>query len=249
MIILHSPYTRSSRDFVAVHEADVDGVLEGRAAVSAYPEIPAYPTLAVAVPAHYDDVLGANVEGYELHRADRDPDAAWSAATAAELLYADLAETSPPRDDVETVYIGQAGAKSTPTPPEEAEEPQYIYLHLDITDGDGQVPPGIANDGTDYLTVTGAVRATAESDSPLVPISGPWRVTVANLDTGLPYTFLMLTLTSGQFSVRYSTTGAPARITIRDDDFAPFEFAGQSYQVRVVGSPVFWVYEIPEAAE
>lgn len=124
-----------------------------------------------------------------------------------------------------------------------APEPSAVYLHLGIGGGDGDDPPGIVNDGQQALLVDVALRAGPDPGSPVLPVSGDWRVTIRD-DTGAIYDVVRLTITAGQAQVSYTSNQRPAICQILERDFYPVQAGGVTYQVRLVGSTVFKVYRV-----
>lgn len=118
-----------------------------------------------------------------------------------------------------------------------------VYLHLGIGGGDGDDPPGIVNDGQQALLVDVALRAGPDPGSPVLPVSGDWRVTIRD-DTGAIYDVVRLTITAGQAQVSYTSNQRPAVCQILERDFIPVQAGGVIYQVRLVGRPVFKVYRV-----
>lgn len=118
-----------------------------------------------------------------------------------------------------------------------------VYLHLGIGGGDGDDPPGIVNDGQQALLVDVALRAGPDLGSPVLPVSGDWRVTIRD-DTGAIYDVVRLTITAGQAQVSYTSNQRPAVCQILERDFIPVQAGGVTYQVRLVGRPVFKVYRV-----
>lgn len=141
----------------------------------------------------------------------------------------------PPESLAATLEGGQVvEVGPAPTGPE-------IWLHLAITGGDSDTPPGVLNDGVDSLTVTAAIRAGSNPADPVVPLDGAWRITIRD-DVGAVYDVVKVTLTAGESSVAYTTNGRTAVCQVLASDFLPVEVAGVTYRVRLAESAAFKVY-------
>ena len=119
--------------------------------------------------------------------------------------------------------------------------PPTTYLHVTVSGGDGDVPPGIRNDGQDSLQVNVALRAGEDPASAVVPLDGAWRIIVRD-DTGAIYDVVKVQLTAGQASIAYTSDQRPAACRLLESDFISVEYAGQEYQVRLVGDTNFKVF-------
>lgn len=141
-----------------------------------------------------------------------------------------------PRELRGTIVDGQVVGMEVVTEP-------AVYLHLGISGGDGDTPPGIVNDGVAAIQVDIALRASADPGSPVLPVSGDWRVTIRD-DTGAIYDVVRLTITNGQAQVSYTSNQRPAVCQVLERDFYPVTVGGVSYQVRLAGSAEFKVYRV-----
>ena len=94
----------------------------------------------------------------------------------------------------------------TPVPPDPSEQPPTpLYVHIDITGGDGEDVIGIKNDGTDSCTITATIRMGIESDSSIVTaISSAWRVNIRNL-SDIIADVIKITFVNGEVTLNYST--------------------------------------------
>jgi hypothetical protein len=116
-----------------------------------------------------------------------------------------------------------------------------VWLHLAVTGGDGDTPPGVLNDGVDALTVTAAIRSGSGQADPVVPLEGAWRITIRD-DVGAVYDVVKVTLTAGESSVAYTTSGRTAVCQVLESDFLPVEVSGVTYRVRLAAPVAFKVY-------
>ncbi len=148
---------------------------------------------------------------------------------AARLDQAELGEITATLDDQGAV----SSLNVSPTP--------TLWLHVSLSGGDGDSPPGIKNDGTDALTVSVALRAGPEADAQLVPASGAFRVTVRD-DSGAIYDVVKISLSNGQGSFSYTTDGRPGVCRLEEGDLAPISAGGTTYRLRLAQPVEFKVY-------
>ncbi len=116
-----------------------------------------------------------------------------------------------------------------------------LWLHLSITGGDGDTPPGVLNDGVDALAVAAALRVGPGGSDPVVPVDEAWRITVRT-DTGAVYDVVRVGLVEGLANVSYTTSGATAVCQVLESDFLPLAVAGSTYRVRLAAPVVFKIY-------
>jgi hypothetical protein len=131
--------------------------------------------------------------------------------------------------DLLTINLGDVGVT-----------PNNIYLHVDITGGDGRVPIGIKNNGTDSFsaTITFKDGKTAE-DNTITAINGiPYRVSIRN-ESEIVIDIVDVMFTSGVATMNYTTTMGPGVCHIDEQDFDILEMAGVSYKLRLV-DPILW---------
>ncbi len=123
------------------------------------------------------------------------------------------------------------------------ELPRQLWLHLDISGGDGDDPPGIKNDGAHALAISAALRASEDPDSPLVEVDGDWRITIRD-DTGAIYDVVKVSMTSGRVTISYTTSARPALCRLDESDFAPLPdpAGGAPYTIRLAGQTRWKVY-------
>lgn len=119
--------------------------------------------------------------------------------------------------------------------------PADVFAHISITGGDGLTPPGICNDGVNALDISLAIRSGPMPDSPLLPISGTWRILIRSKD-GPIYDIVSIQVTDGLGEARYTTTLPPCECTISEDDFDQLEYGGASYRVRLASPVAIKVY-------
>ena len=119
--------------------------------------------------------------------------------------------------------------------------PPILWLHVSLSGGDSEVPPGIKNDGQDALTVGVALRSGPESDAQIVPASGAWRITLRD-DTGAVYDVVKVTLTGGRASFSYTTDGRPGLCRLDERDLAPITAGDTTYRLRLARPVEFKVY-------
>jgi len=115
-------------------------------------------------------------------------------------LYEDIPENTPDPQAYAAAIV--ADLESTIQPP-----PVDIYLHVDLADGDGRVPIGLKNDGSNWIQVVTAFREGPDPASAVLPISGAWRVEIRD-HKGDIYDIILVTLRPGN---PRSATPPPAR--------------------------------------
>lgn len=141
----------------------------------------------------------------------------------------------PPESLAATLEGGQVvEVGPAPTGPE-------IWLHLAITGGDGDTPPGVKNDGVDALAVAATLRVGPGGSDPVVPVDEAWRITIRT-DTGAVYDVVRVGLVEGLANVSYTTSGATAVCQVLESDFLPVAVAGTTYRVRLAAPVVFKIY-------
>ena len=118
------------------------------------------------------------------------------------------------------------------------EEEQFIYLHLNLSGGDGEEIPGIANDGTESITVTAALRLGSEEDSDIIALDFSIRVNILDNNNTI-VDIIKVNFVSGECSFNYTTTGNRGDYRISD------VYDGQlnGYSVKVLGDLNFKVYK------
>ncbi|MGD8561090.1 MAG: hypothetical protein PVG03_01075 [Desulfarculaceae bacterium] len=118
---------------------------------------------------------------------------------------------------------------------EPAPEPATLWLHVDLSGGDGGDPIGIKNDGQDYITVNIALRDGPDpGTSSVAPVNGTWRIPLRD-EAGNIWDMVRVTLSNGQLSTQYRTrTGArPALVHLNEADLEDIEHNGQAHKVRL----------------
>jgi hypothetical protein len=125
------------------------------------------------------------------------------------------------------------------------DSPDYsLYLHINLTDGDGEEPIGILNDGIDSLHVNAIFRQTSESSSQILTmINNYWRVVIRDSD-GLIYDIVKVTFVNGVADLYYKTTNKPAICNLLEKDLneMPVIFNTIQYTIKIVGDTKFKVY-------
>lgn len=116
------------------------------------------------------------------------------------------------------------------TPPSDPE----VWLHLSVTGGDGEDPPGAPTDGTNPLSVSAVLRATDDpASSILTGVNRSYRITVRD-DRDATYDVRKITLVDGEMApVNYSGTGQPAVCEVLESDFEQVKAGDTLYTVRL----------------
>lgn len=134
-----------------------------------------------------------------------------------------------------------------------------VWYHIEMTGGDGKIPLGIQNNGTDSIMVAVTVRETEDKESPIRSINDSFRVEIKAQD-GTTYDVLLVTLTNGVGSVSYTDSGTKGdilTITIPKDLFVTInesggisvvnrgsQHSGEIYSVHLIGDTQFVVYRV-----
>lgn len=121
--------------------------------------------------------------------------------------------------------------------------PSYLYLHVNMADGDNRDPLGIKNNGNDHITFTATFRQSADPASAVITqIDGlSWRVNIRD-DQGFIYDIIDVEFTAGVAVEEYSTDQKPAVCQVLESDFEAIKSAGTTYQIKLVGEILFKVY-------
>lgn len=100
-----------------------------------------------------------------------------------------------------------------------------------------------SNDPNDAIVFTAALRTGPEPDAPLLPISATWPIMLRQKN-GLAMDNILITFTNGTFAGEYTYTNSLplGEWRIDEQDFAPVEFGGQTYQVRLSNPINFTIY-------
>ena len=125
--------------------------------------------------------------------------------------------------------------------------PSAIFLHVSITGGDGDTPPGMPNDGSKPLGMTAEVKDA--SGTIITTLNGAWRITIRD-STGAEFDVVRITLSGGQASVSYPGNGGKTgHCFVRQNDFTSLTLGSATYQVVLVNDtpgggpePEFKVY-------
>ena len=132
----------------------------------------------------------------------------------------------------------------------ESEEPQttpnYLFLHITLTGGDGIDPIGMINDGVDAISISAAFRGTEDPTSNILTmISGMWRVVIRDSDR-LVYDIIGVDFTEGVSTFQYKTTGKPAICKLKEADLNAIPIViGETVYKIVLANPVeFKVYRL-----
>ena len=124
-----------------------------------------------------------------------------------------------------------------PQPGPETSDIIPIYVHIDITGGDGEDVVGIKNDGTDSCTITATIRSGIESDSTIInAVSSSWRVNIRNL-AGSIADVVKITFVNGQVTFNYTTlpnAQCGTYFISPEDVYEEFEMGGTTYKFTLV---------------
>ena len=90
-----------------------------------------------------------------------------------------------------------------------------VNFNVSITGGDGKSPPGISNNGIDFVTVTIALTLLDGKPAPLQ--NGKHRVTIHD-SSGTEYDIISIDFLDGKVSFNYTSDMRPATISIDVND-------------------------------
>ena len=120
--------------------------------------------------------------------------------------------------------------------------PGVLFLHVDISGGDGMNPIGISNNGTDTFQVTAALRNGIEAGSNIVPYSGEWRIIIRDSQGGI-YDQVKVVMTDGILDFLYGTTNPAGVCSMNAADLTEiFEIGNMQYSLRLAKDVEFKVY-------
>jgi len=157
--------------------------------------------------------------------------------------YADILRQLSGRDELseeiktKVLKMAEADLPSVVTPQ------AFIYLHVNVTDGDGKEPIGVKNDGVNYLSVEATFRVSSDPGSTVIATitEQEWRVTVRDANDAI-YDVVNVKFVSGICTFQYVTTNSPTFCSIIESDFDLVEMAGVTYKILLVDEVIFKVY-------
>lgn len=126
-------------------------------------------------------------------------------------------------DTVRYVYYTESTGKTTivdkiwaPVPPPPVVRIK-VFIHVDITGGDGEVPPGINKNNVDFVSITFTLRETENPASAVkTAISRNWQVKLRDQDGNL-YDYLQVAFVNGVATIQYTAT-RPGVVSIFKED-------------------------------
>jgi len=156
----------------------------------------------------------------------------------AGLTIIDVSELDP-KPQSGWLYDAETGTFTAPI----VEEATNLYIHLEMTDGDGREPLGILNDGIDSLGIVATFRASSDPASPVIAaVTGfSRRVTIRN-EARQIYDIVDVTFTDGVATFDYTSDSRPDVCQILESDFDAIVMGETIYNLKLVGSSVFKVY-------
>lgn len=146
-------------------------------------------------------------------------------------------------DWVEYHYDNGNIVKKTYHEPVEEVTPNYLYIHIAMTDGDGREPLGIKNDGIDSLGIVATFRASDDPVSPVITqVTGmTWRVNIRGSLNQI-YDIIDVAFVDGIASVAYVTTDKADVCQVLESDFEQITVGETTYTLKLVGNTTFKVY-------
>lgn len=124
---------------------------------------------------------------------------------------------------------------------------QIAWLHITITDADGDDPPGVQNNGTDSFTMHFALRAGQAADSAIMTqVTATWRITIRKVVSEYDQLVIdtdvrRLPLVNGERTFDFTSTEV-GTYRIDAQDFGTFEAVGVVYQLKLAQPVVFKVW-------
>jgi len=143
-------------------------------------------------------------------------------------------------------HLYQDGVFYKPEPGSPGETPNYLFLHIDLSDGDGIDPIGMLNNGIDTISIAAAFRETEDPASAvLTVINGMWRVVIRDSDN-LVYDIIGVNFTNGESNFQYTTSNKAAICTIKESDLnaIPIVMGETTYKIKLVNPVTFKVYRV-----
>ncbi|GEM_PF-4165578 len=145
---------------------------------------------------------------------------------------------------VGTGYMYRDGVFYKPEEEAPATPESYLFLHINLSDGDGIDPIGMLNDGTDTISISAAFRETEDPASNILAmINGMWRVVIRDSDR-LVYDIIGVNFVNGMASFSYKTTNRPAICKLHESDLnaLPIIIGETEYKIVLVNPVEFKVY-------
>jgi hypothetical protein len=132
--------------------------------------------------------------------------------------------------------------------------PIPLYVHVSITGGDGDTPPGVVLGSGELLTINAAVRATADPASSLIEaLNSDWRITIRNESGGAP-DVVQVKMLGGQVvkrgddtpGIEYDPPEVLGTYSISEKDFMVVSMGGQRYEFKLAdpSTAQFKVYRV-----
>lgn len=132
--------------------------------------------------------------------------------------------------------------------PPEPEQFIDLWLHIQLSGGDGIDPVGIETNTSPDIIGVATIRGSGNPASPVVQaFSGKWRVTLRQSD-GRIYDVIAITFDKGVANFLYRRTRAskrgPGVVHLLPSDLEPVRYGNAVYTLQLAGAePVFKVYE------
>ena len=119
---------------------------------------------------------------------------------------------------------------------------QSAFLHCVMAGGDGMIPVGIVNNGTDVVQFTATLRESEDPNSSVVQYSKIWRTAIRDTD-GRVYDLIKISMVDGVVVLDYHTDNSPAICSLDPEDLEEtFQVDGNEYAIKVMGNTEFKVY-------
>lgn len=125
--------------------------------------------------------------------------------------------------------------------------PIPLYVHVNISGGDGKYPVGIPNDTTSTCLIDVSIRTGTDSTSPIFPVTSDWRVNLRSVNTNSVVDMILVSLINGQASINYKSDVGMISEEIylsSDDVYEQFENNGIVYKFELVSEPHIKLYRV-----
>jgi len=127
------------------------------------------------------------------------------------------------------VVRGISGGSKPPVLP-------IVNVNMTITGGDGMDPPGILNDGVEFVLVE--ISLTMQDGTPAPIPDGSYRVTIRD-STDAEYDVISIPFVGGSASFNYTSDMQPRTIHVDTQDLA---IPGVDVDFKVIGGNLIKIY-------
>lgn len=138
---------------------------------------------------------------------------------------------------------GWAYSEGEFTPPEKTDQPTVpsripVEVHISMTGGDDQSPPGIKNDGVESIAIAISLKLPDGSAAPLA--DGNYRIVIRD-SADAEYDVISVPFTAGSAAFNYTSDLRPATAHINVDDLS---IPGVDVEFTIVGDNLIKIYRV-----